>query len=189
MHVLCDFAMFCLNFHTLLNLFWTNLLTQCTQLPVAFFCCFCISGFPAIKSAPKNPEKSYKNQRHGSFRNHQRSGGGPPPGGQEGPWRCPTLGRARRPPGCLVGPLGAPLRLYLALGVETPNTDPSFVISPLYRRRRRFKIGAAWRSCSGTLPEEATPSGRPSIAMDASRMYRERSEEHTSELQSRLHFV
>src|SRR3954467_4126056 len=36
---------------------WTNLLTQCTQLPVSFFCCFCISGFPAIKSAPKNPGK------------------------------------------------------------------------------------------------------------------------------------
>src|SRR3954463_8858291 len=39
---------------------WTNLLTQCTQLPVTVFCCFCISGFPAIKSAPKIPEKSDK---------------------------------------------------------------------------------------------------------------------------------
>src|SRR3954464_720810 len=39
---------------------WTNLLTQCTQLRVAVFCYFCISGFPAIKSAPKNPEKSDK---------------------------------------------------------------------------------------------------------------------------------
>src|SRR3954462_11220463 len=39
---------------------WTNLLTQCTQLPVVVFCCFCISGFPSIKSAPKNPEKSDK---------------------------------------------------------------------------------------------------------------------------------
>src|SRR3954467_3139172 len=39
---------------------WTNLLTQCTQLPVHVFCCFCISGFPAIKSAPKTPEKLYK---------------------------------------------------------------------------------------------------------------------------------
>src|SRR3954466_15744912 len=60
MHVLSDFAKFFLNFHTLLNLFWTNLLTQCTQLPVAIFCCFCISGFPAIKSAPKIPGKIYK---------------------------------------------------------------------------------------------------------------------------------
>ena len=38
---------------------WTNLLTQCTQLPVPVFCCFCISGFPAIKRAPKIPEKLY----------------------------------------------------------------------------------------------------------------------------------
>src|SRR3954468_15733285 len=58
MHVLCDFAMFCLNFHTLEHI-WTNLLTQCTQLPVPVFCCFCILGFPAIKSAPKIPEKLY----------------------------------------------------------------------------------------------------------------------------------
>src|SRR3954466_12864265 len=60
MHVLCDFAMFCLNFHALFDHIWTNLLTQCTQLPVPIFCCFCISGFPAIKSAPKIPEKLYK---------------------------------------------------------------------------------------------------------------------------------
>src|SRR3954466_7562060 len=39
---------------------WTNLLTQCTQLPVPVFCCFCISGFPAIKSAPKIPEILYE---------------------------------------------------------------------------------------------------------------------------------
>src|SRR3954469_9629768 len=103
MHVLCDFAMIFLNFHTLLSI-----LTQCTQLPVVVFCCFCISGFPAIKSAPKNPEKSDKNQCNGSFRNHQSSGGGPPPGRQEGRWRSPTLGRTRDPPDCLVGPLDAP---------------------------------------------------------------------------------
>src|SRR3954466_812444 len=39
---------------------WTNLLNQCTQLLVHVFCCFCISDFPAIKSAPKIPEKLYK---------------------------------------------------------------------------------------------------------------------------------
>src|ERR1041385_2518491 len=43
---------------------WPNLLTQCTQLPVVVFCCFCISGFPAIKSAPKNPGKSDKKSAH-----------------------------------------------------------------------------------------------------------------------------
>src|SRR3954462_7311388 len=59
-------ACFVLLCHVLLELsytfehIWTNLLTQCTQLPVAVFCCFCISGFPANKSAPKIPEKLYK---------------------------------------------------------------------------------------------------------------------------------
>src|SRR3954466_1743432 len=39
--------------------------------------------------------------------------GGPPPGNQEGAWRGPTLGRARGPPGCPVGPLAPPpLPLY-----------------------------------------------------------------------------
>src|SRR3954468_21872673 len=66
MHVLCDFAMFCLNFHTLLSI-----LTQCTQLPVPVFCCFCILGFPAIKSAPKISEKLYINNRPGNLQNHQ----------------------------------------------------------------------------------------------------------------------
>ena len=71
------------------------------------------------------------------------------------------------------GSPGAPLHLYLALGVETPNIDLTFANSPLYRRHRRFKIGAAWRSCPGTLPGGGTPSGRPSIAMDTFRMCRE----------------
>src|ERR1044072_2654796 len=104
-----------------------------------------------------------KNQRDGAFRSHQEKEGGPPPDSQEGWWRGPTMGRAGHPPGCLVGPLDAPLRLYLPLGLETPNRDLIFPNSSLFRRRRRFKIGAVWRSCSGTLPKGDTPSGRPSI--------------------------
>src|SRR3954471_20749055 len=42
---------------------WTNILTQCTQLPVPIFCCLCISGFPAIKSAPIFWKNYIKNQR------------------------------------------------------------------------------------------------------------------------------
>src|SRR3954468_15943024 len=38
---------------------WTNLLTQCTHLPIPVFFYFCISGFPAVKSAPKILEKLY----------------------------------------------------------------------------------------------------------------------------------
>src|ERR1041385_945753 len=173
MHVLCDFAMFCLNCHTLLNLFGLTYYLSAPSCQFLFSAVFVFQVFRPLKVLQKIRKNQIKNQRHGSFRKHQRSEGGPPPGGQEGPWRGPTLGRARRPPGCLVGPLDAPLRLYLPLGVETPKTDPSFAISPPFRHRCHFKIGAAWRSCSGTLLGEATPSGRPSIAMDASRMYRE----------------
>ena len=74
-----------------------------------------------------------------------------------------------------MGPLDTPLRLYLPPVTETPNIDLLFSFSFLFRRHRRFKIGAARRSCTGTLPEGGTPSGRPSIAMDASRMCREES--------------
>src|SRR4051812_36384426 len=114
--------------------------------------------------------------------------GGPPQGNQEGAWRGPSLGRARGPPGCPVGPLpwagpGAPSAArggppppppftYIYPPGQKPR-EPFFVKPSLFRRRRRFNIGASWRSCSATLPEGDTPSGRPSIAMDASRMCRE----------------
>src|ERR1043165_8833878 len=97
-------ACFLLLCHVLLELsytfdhIWTNLLTQCTQLLVPVSCYFCISGFPAIKSAPKFRKNYIKNQRHGSFRNNQDMAGGPPPRAQEGAWRGPTLGRATCPP-------------------------------------------------------------------------------------------
>ena len=108
-------------------------------------CCFLLflySGFPAIKSAPKIPGKIYKKISaieasgitKGAEEGHpqlaRREGGAAPP------WAAP---------GTLLADWwvpGAPLRLYLALGVETPNTDLIFANSPLYRRRRRFNIGA-----------------------------------------------
>src|ERR1041384_5130774 len=83
---------------------WTNLLTQCTQLPVPIFCCFCISGFPAIKSAQKIPGKYIKNQRDGTFRNNQEREGGPPPGDQEPSWL--PGGSPRRPPSPIFTPRG-----------------------------------------------------------------------------------
>src|SRR4051812_19624112 len=77
---------------------WTNLLTQCTQLPVAVFCYFCISGFPAIKSVPKNPEKSDKKSAQRKLPEtpkERRRATTSQPGGQVA---RPTLGRARDPP-------------------------------------------------------------------------------------------
>src|SRR4051812_330287 len=171
--------MFCVTFHVLLELsytfehIWTNLLTQCTQLPVLVFCSFCISGFPAIKSAPKIPEQVYKKSASCKPPKSPKEGRGATTGTPERSLARPHP-RPRRAPSWLpCGPSRCPLCLYLALGVETPNIDLFSANSPLYRHRRRFKIGTAWRSCSGTLPEGGTPSGRPSIAMDASRMCRE----------------
>src|SRR3954471_20944027 len=148
---LCDFAMFCLNFYTLLSIFGLTYYPSAPSCQLLFSAVFVFQVFRPLKVLQKIRKNQIKNQRPGSFRNHQGSAGGPPPGDQEGPWRGPTLGRARGPPGCPVGPLDTPLRLYLSLGVETPNIDLFLANSPLYRRRCRFKIGAAWRSCSGTL--------------------------------------
>src|SRR3954466_6560653 len=122
---------------------WTNLLTQCTQLPVPVFCCFCISGSRPLKVLQKFWKKYIENQRPGSLRKHQGRRGGPPQGLQKGPWHGPTLGRPRHPPGCLVSPLGAPFDLYLVPTEETPNIDLLLPFSSLYCRHRRFKIEAA----------------------------------------------
>src|ERR1041385_4923636 len=143
-------------------------------MPVLVFYCFCISGFPAIKSAPKILEKLYKKSTSRKPPESARKEGRATIGTPEGSLARPHP-RPRRAPSWLpCGPSRyPPLRLYLALGVETPKINLLFANSSLYRRHRRFKIGAAWRSCSGTLPEGGTPSGRPSIDMDASRMCRE----------------
>src|SRR3954471_13079274 len=60
MHVLCDFAMCLYELSYTFDHIWTNLLTQCTLVPVPVFCCFSIPGFPHIKNAPKIWEKSGK---------------------------------------------------------------------------------------------------------------------------------
>src|SRR3954466_11859374 len=49
---------------------WTNLLTQCTPVPVPVFCYFSMSGFPHIKSAQIFWENPRKNQRCRIFGNH-----------------------------------------------------------------------------------------------------------------------
>src|ERR1041384_291358 len=102
---------------------WTNLLTQCTQLPVAVFCCFCISVFSGIKSAPKNPEKSDKKSATWKLPGIPKEGRGATTGTPEGsvarPHPRPHQGASWLP----CGPSRCPLRLYLALGVETPNIN------------------------------------------------------------------
>src|SRR4051812_27392376 len=165
--------------HVLLELSYTfdhictNLLTQCTQLPVPVFCCFCISGFPAIKSAPKILEKLYKKSASRKPPETPRKEGRTTTGTPEGSLARPHPRPHRAPSWLPCAPLGAPFGLYLVPAEETPNIDLLFPFYSLYRCRRRFYIGAARRSCPDTLPEGGTPSGRPSLAMDASRMCRE----------------
>src|SRR3954468_6039299 len=60
---------------------WTNLLTQCTPVPVPVFCCFSISGSPILKVLQKfgkNPIKISVQEASGITK-----------GGQRGPTRAP----------------------------------------------------------------------------------------------------
>src|ERR1041385_5137682 len=142
--------------HVLLELSYTfepistNLFTQCTQLPVSVFCCCCISGFPAIKSAPKILGKIYKkppqqklpeSPREGRGVHHQaarRAGGAAPPWAAPGTlvtaWWVPSM-----PPFAYIYPSG-----------WKPLISISFSQTPLC-------TAAAAVSISG-LPGEAAPA-------------------------------
>src|SRR3954467_8594701 len=150
---------------------WSNLLTQCTPVPVPVFCCFSISGFPHIKSAPKFREKSNKKSAIRKLRETPRGGGGrgDPPGPQAHSRRALGWGRARGLPGPLVPPLAAPLRPYILRDAKPPRREAFFAISPLFGRRAS-KIGSTRRPLPGTLPEGGTTSGSFYTTMDASRM-------------------
>src|SRR3954469_11202658 len=95
-----------------------------------FSAVFVFQVFRLFKVVRKIQKNYIKNQRDRTFRKNQKMEGGPPPGTQEGAWRGPTLGRARGPPGCLVGPLSSPLRLYLPPGQKPLRRNP-FSRNPL----------------------------------------------------------
>ena len=124
--------MICVTFHVLDELsytfdhIWTNLLTQCTTVPVSFFCWFCISRFPAIKIAPKIPKKLYKKS---PMRNLPES----PKEGRRGPTRAPCAlvarpkGEARQGPSRIPGgpPRWPPSSIYCP-GGGNPKYRSSF---------------------------------------------------------------
>src|SRR3954469_3773898 len=139
MHVLCD----CYDLDTLSYTFdhiWTNLLSQCTPVPVPVFCYFSISVFPHIKSARKIPGKIQEKSAYRKLREEPEWGQRGARGAQAATRRGPTPGRARGAPGGPGPPLGAPLRLFLLLHGETPKTEPYFTNSPLFRPRGAFEI-------------------------------------------------
>src|SRR3954471_94815 len=124
---------------------WTNLLTQCTQLPVPVFCCFCISGFPAIKSAPKIPEISESRKPPKTPKKGRGATIGTPEGSLARPHPRPCQGASWLP----CGPSRCPLRLYLPPD-EEPLISICFSRSPL--------CTAATTISRSVLPGEASPA-------------------------------
>src|ERR1041385_2442408 len=118
-------------------------------MPVSVLCCFCISGFPAIKSAPKIPEKLYKKLASRKLPESPRRGG-PPQGLLKGPWRGPTLGRAGHPPGCPVAPW-CPLWPYFYPRGGNPEARPLYSRRNSELRRHRHQVSGGQNSCAGTL--------------------------------------
>src|SRR3954467_6047406 len=101
-----SFGRYCYDIYTLPYTFdhiWTNLLTQCTPVPVSIFCCFCILGFSIMKTVRKIPEKIYKKSAFQNLPGPRSTAGGGPPGA-EAPWWRPPLGRAGG--GGALGPPG-----------------------------------------------------------------------------------
>src|SRR3954471_20624052 len=75
-------------------------------------------------------ENIIKNQRFGSFGNHRGWARGDPPGPQAPSRRGQEWGRAKGPPGPLVGPLAAPLA-YIYLSSRNPRVQNPFLLSLL----------------------------------------------------------
>src|SRR3954467_5698133 len=105
MHVLCDFAMFCLNFHTLLNQFVLTYLLSAPSCQFLVSAIFVFQVFRPLKLPKKFRENYIKNQRQGTFRNNQRRQGGPPPEAR----RVPGAGPPWAAPGGLLASWWVPL--------------------------------------------------------------------------------
>src|SRR3954466_5600046 len=138
-----------------------------------FSAVFVFQVFRLFKVVRKIQKSYIKKSRDGTFQNHQSMEGAH----HQATRRVPGAAPPWAAPGGLLAALWVlsppPFRLYLPLVRKPLETEPFFAKPSLFLRRRRFKIGAAWRSCSGPLSEGDTPSGRPSLVMDASRMCRE----------------
>src|ERR1041385_8239069 len=145
---------------------WTNLLTQCTPMPVPVFCCFSISVIPHIKSARKIPGKIQEKSAYRKLPEEPGRGQRGARGAQAATQRGPT-------PGAPGPPLAAPLRLFIPRHGKTPKVEPYSANSPLFRRRRASQIGSTRRPLPGTLPEGGLTSGCLLSTMDAPRMSHE----------------
>src|ERR1041384_6056451 len=129
---------------------WTNLRTQCTQLPAPICLLFLFFRFSDYLKCPKNSGKiilkisvqEASGRTKGGKRGHHQ-------GARRVPSAAPTLGRAGCPPGCPVGPLDAPFAYIYPSGWKPLNRNP-FSRNPLC-----FTAAAVFRS---GLPGEAAPA-------------------------------
>src|SRR3954469_5903677 len=95
MYVLCDFAMFCLNFYTLLNQFELTYSLSAPSCQFLFSAVFVFQVFRLLKVLQKFRKNHIKNQRIRTFRKHLGGAIGPPPGTQAPWWSAQGAGRAR----------------------------------------------------------------------------------------------
>ena len=147
---------------------WTNLLTQCTTVPVPVFCCFSISGFPHIKSALKIPGKI---QEKSAYRELQEK----PKQGQRGAWGGPGGHPARPHPwprqGGAWGPgsaSGDPPSYIYSSRRENPDSRTLFSRSNSDLRRHRHQVSGDQNSCAGILPGRGSAPGFISIDVASS---------------------
>src|ERR1041385_2344157 len=103
---------------------WTNLLTQCTPMPVPIFCCFSISGFPHIESVRKIPGKIQEKPAYRKLREKPERGQRGARGAQAATRRGPTPGRARRAPGAPGPPLAAPFAYLFSVTGKLQRKNP-----------------------------------------------------------------
>src|ERR1044071_978220 len=120
MHILYDINAFPYTFDHI----WTNLLTQCTPVPVPVFCCFSISGLPLIKTTKKIPGKIWEKSAYQKLREKpervQRGARAP----QAARGRSPTPGRARGAPGAPGPPLAAPFSYLFSVTGKLRRDNP-----------------------------------------------------------------
>src|SRR3954463_4452400 len=150
-----SFGRYCYDIYTLLYNFdhlWTNLLTQCTPVPVSVFCCFCISGFSITKTVRKIPEKIYKKSAFRNLPEPRSSAGGGPLGAEAPWWRGPPRPRRGAAWAPLV-PSDATLWCIFKARLETLGTGALFhdriSVSPPPRFQDRERQGNSSRHPAG----------------------------------------
>src|SRR4051812_29207480 len=147
---------------------WTNLLTQCTPVPVSVFCCFCISGFPITKTARKIPEKLYKKSAFQKLPGTRSRTGGGPPGLQAPWWRGPPPGRTEGGAWAPQASADAPLWHIFNTRRRNPDSGPLFSRRNSDLCRHRHQASGDQNSCAGTLPGRGSAPGFISIDVASS---------------------